>query len=304
MLRNYFLKRWFFIAALIGILLAIRAPEFSRGVFNYTDIRYISALGLFFMSISLATSRLWEAIRRPGPVIFALIVTWGLAPILGYCVGPLFLPPAYQDGLVIICCVPCTLASASVWTGMGGGNQAIALMMTMLTNSLVFIGTASWLAVLTGTHVHFDTGKMIGQLVIYVVVPIILAQSLRAIPIVGRAADGRKSTISFICRLCVLLIIVKSAVDTSTRLSDEGESCKPGMRLNWWRSCWSVPAFISFCYWRDILEPFDCLVEATRWPLELRGARKHSPSLPCWSISFTSTFLWRLCRCSFITCVS
>ena len=222
MLRDYLLKRWFFIAAMIGIMLAIRAPEFSRAVFSYADIRYISAVGLFFMSISLATSRLWEAIRQPGPVMLALFVTWGIAPILGYVVGSAMLPLQYREGLIVVCCVPCTLASASVWTGMGGGNQAIALMMTMLTNSLVFIGTASWLAFLTGTQVEFDTGKMMSQLVVYVVVPIIIAQSLRAVPIIGRAADRRKSTISLICRLCVLLIIVKSAVDTNTRLSAGG----------------------------------------------------------------------------------
>lgn len=226
MIRDYLLKRWFFIAAMIGIILAIRAPAFSRNVFSYADIRYISAVGLFFMSISLATSRLWEAIRQPGPVLTALVVTWGLAPIVGYLVGTYFLPLQYREGLIVICCVPCTLASASVWTGMGGGNQAIALMMTMLTNSTVFIGTASWLAFLTGTEVEFDTGKMMTQLVVYVVVPIIIAQSIRAVPVIGRAADKRKSIISLICRLCVLLIIIKSAVDTNTRLSAEGEGAQ------------------------------------------------------------------------------
>ena len=138
--------------------------------------------------------------------------------------GKWLLPEPYQAGLVIVCAVPCTLASAAIWTRMGGGNEAIALMMTMITNSLVFVGTAGWLLLLTGTSVQLDPMTLIGALVVYVVVPVLLAQGLRATGYIGAFADRHKTTLSVICRLFILMIIVKAAVEASTKLTQQANN--------------------------------------------------------------------------------
>lgn len=205
---------------MIGILLAIQVPGIPGAIFDHLETRYIAAMALFFMSTSLATNRLWQAFLKPGPVMFALALTWGAAPLLAWYVGPWVLPAKYQEGLIIAAAIPCTLASAAIWTGMGGGNEAIALLMTMITNSFVFIGTAGWLAYLTAQDVSFDVSRMVQDLILWVVVPILVAQTIRGIRPVGRAIDTRRPTVKVLAQVCVLVIIIKSALLTNAALDD------------------------------------------------------------------------------------
>ena len=54
-------------------------------------------------------------------------------PILAYLVSHL-LPPLLAGGLIVASVVPCTLASAAVWTRKAGGEDSIAMMTTVVTN--------------------------------------------------------------------------------------------------------------------------------------------------------------------------
>ena len=53
-------------------------------------------------------------------------------------------------GLLVAAAAPCTLASAAVWTRRAGGNDAVALMVTIGTNLTCFVVTPLWLLVTTG----------------------------------------------------------------------------------------------------------------------------------------------------------
>jgi sodium/bile acid cotransporter 7 len=219
-IRSYFLKRWFMILTVLGIFVAVQFPAPTRQAFGYIEVRHIAAVGLFFMSSSLSIKKLLEAMIRPGPVLLAILITWGAAPLLAFSVGPLLLPAKYVIGLIVVCSVPTTLASAAVWTGMGGGNQAIALMMTILTNTLVFLGTTGWIVALTGQDVPIDTRALVTDLLICVVAPILAAQTLRAHSSIAATIDSAKGFIKTIGQVCVLLIIIKSAVRTSEALTE------------------------------------------------------------------------------------
>jgi sodium/bile acid cotransporter 7 len=219
---NYFLKRWFFLGGLVGVAFAIYLPLQARNVFDPMETRYVAGTALFFMSLSLATRQLLESVRRPGPFLAALAMSWLLAPLLAWAVASVALPEKFRVGMIVVMTVPCTMASAAVWTGMGGGNQAVALLMTMVTNSLVFLGTAGWLVVLTGREVSLSPAELMSNLVVYVVVPIVAAQSIRSVSAVGKQVDRIKGGISVLCRVLILLIIVKSAVQASTELARQG----------------------------------------------------------------------------------
>ncbi len=219
MIRSYFVKRWFMILTILGIFAAVQFPNQTSQFFRYIEVRHVAAIGLFFMSASLSIKRLIEAMIRPGPVLLALAISWGVAPLLAYYFGPLLLPEKYVVGLIAVCVVPCTLASASVWTGMGGGNQAVAMMMTVLTNTFVFIGTTGWLVLLTGQDVPIDTPRLITELLLYVVLPILVAQVLRSSSAVAARFDSAKSFVKVVGQVCVLLIIIKSAIKTSETLA-------------------------------------------------------------------------------------
>jgi predicted Na+-dependent transporter len=92
-------------------------------------------------------------------------------------------------------------------------------MMTVLTNTFVFLGTTGWLVLLTGRDIPIDTPRLITELLLYVVLPILVAQVLRASNAVAARFDSSKSLVKVVGQVCVLLIIIKSAIKTSEALA-------------------------------------------------------------------------------------
>jgi sodium/bile acid cotransporter 7 len=146
-----------------------------------------------------------------------------MAPILAWFAAPALLPDPFQVGLLVVAAVPCTLGSAAVWTRLAGGNEAIALMTTFVTNSFVFVGTVGILALLTGLTITLEPTGVILQLLLFVVAPIIVAQTFRLLPPVSKTMDEFKGLVGVATQLCILLIIVKSAVAASTKLGEAQE---------------------------------------------------------------------------------
>ena len=218
MLR-YLARRWFLLLIMLGLYLAVKYPQASDRCLSLVQTRHIAAAVLLLMSLGLPTERLWSAVRRPWPALVALAVSYGVGPVVAWLAGTLLLPLDYRAGLIVAGSVPCTLASATIWTRLAGGNEAIALFVTMLSNTLVFIFTASWLALLTGQQVSFDVGDMVLGLLLYVVAPIAIGQVMHNIGPIGKLAERGKRVISVLCRILILLIIVKSAVLARTGLT-------------------------------------------------------------------------------------
>ena len=221
---DYLTRRWFMILVVTGLIVAVNFPDGAETVFGSIQTRYVAGITLFLMSLGLETRRLWDAIRRPWPALLALAISFGVAPPLAYWAGWALVPEGYRLGLLVAGCVPCSLASAAIWTRLAGGNDAIALMVTMLTNLTVFLFTAGWLSTLGDTQVAIDFWRMAGGLFVVVVFPISVGQLLRAAPTIGALANRGKRLLGVVCRLLILSIIVKSAVDAKLRLNETGDS--------------------------------------------------------------------------------
>lgn len=231
MLLEYLRRRWFLVLTLAGLYIALQFPGQTQRVFGHVETRYVAAIALFFMSTSLPTRRLWHAAIRPTPALLAIAVTWGLAPVLAWLAAPILLPQKFQHGLVVVACVPCTLASAAIWTRMGGGNEAIALLVTMATNLFVFVGTAGWLVALTGRSISFEIPELIGVLMLFVVVPVVAGQGFRAVRPIGWWIDEHRPFVKIVSQLMVFLIIIKAAVQANKELAAQATAARTMQEL-------------------------------------------------------------------------
>ncbi len=178
---------------------------------------------LFLMSFTLDGGRLRESFRAPRPVLWGTLVNIGLLPLLAW---PLAMSHGRADfslGLMIAAAVPCTLATASVSTRQAGGNDAVSLLVTLLTNIVGVVLTPLWLEWSLSTDSNIDTAPIIQSLALTVLLPTVAGQLARRVPSLGQFAIARKFHIGIVAQCLVLLIVTKTSVEAGGRLQSQSE---------------------------------------------------------------------------------
>lgn len=176
------------------------------------DPRITTAVVLFLMSVSLDSAALGRALRSPGPVAVAVVLGYGLLPALAWLLSRGQLHPDLALGLLIAASVPSTLASASVMTRRAGGNDAVSLLATLVTNASCVVVTPAWLALTTGQSVQFDVPAMIRSLLLAALLPTALGQVARLVPLVHQTADRRKPIISAVAQMFIEVIVFTASL--------------------------------------------------------------------------------------------
>ncbi|MCI0334082.1 MAG: bile acid:sodium symporter [Planctomycetes bacterium] len=215
---SFLRQRWFLIVLIATLVAGIAWPGAMRPVVDRMSGDAILAIVTFIMALPLETGVLWRAVRRPGPAWLGAVLNSGIAPPLGW-LASLLLPSELAVGLVLAATVPTTLASAAVWTRRAGGNDAVAFLVTMITNLGCFLVIPAWLTLLIGIRAEVDFGKIVLGLILLVVLPIIVAQLLRQWPPVGAAATRHKPLLSGIAQIGVLSMVLVGAVMCGDRLA-------------------------------------------------------------------------------------
>src|SRR5436190_19264337 len=120
------------------------------------------------MAVGLEARSLGRAVWSPWPALWAVLVSYAVLPPLAAAVGQLI--PGRDDyrlGFLIMASVPCTLASAIVWTRRAGGNDAVALLVVVLTTSTGWLVAPLWLAVFgVAQQVTVSPVDMMGNLLL------------------------------------------------------------------------------------------------------------------------------------------
>ncbi len=187
----------------------------------------LTGVVLFLMSFTLDSRKLAEALRSPRAVLWASLVNFGVLPLLAWPVSMWQLNPDYLLGVIITASVPSTMASASVWTRKAGGNDAVSLLVTILTNGLCFVVTPLWLRTQIGATVSLDTQKLIVDLLIFAMLPIALGQLSRLSPPIARIADAFKTALSNSAQVCILIIIFGSALRAGPKIAESSDGMGP-----------------------------------------------------------------------------
>jgi sodium/bile acid cotransporter 7 len=230
-MKQLFLKRWFLLLMIGGITVAGLIPHRLRPLTDLLDVRVVVALALFLMAWCLEGRSLWETLLRPWPVLSATVISFGFLPILGWIAGSFLIIEDFRIGLMISVSVPCTLASAVLWTRMARGNEATALWTTLSTTGLSWIVTTAWLAWGTGTQVQVETAALMKGLLLVLVLPVALGQLIRAIPVLAQFASRQKTRLSYFSQFLILVIVWKAAVDVFAMLESGGTTVDLGSVL-------------------------------------------------------------------------
>jgi sodium/bile acid cotransporter 7 len=189
-----------------------------------TDVfpaKSVVALVMFLMALPMETSAMWQAVRRPGPAWLATAINAGLAPPLGWLVSRL-LPDELAIGVIAAAVVPCTLAAATVWTRRAGGNDAVAILVTMMTNLACFLVIPFWLRLLTvseaGASAAVDFGELMLKLALLVALPLVAAQVLRQWRPLGALASRNKLPLSVFAQFGILSYVFIGAIGCGREL--------------------------------------------------------------------------------------
>lgn len=238
-MQRWLTRRWFLIS-----LLAVIPGGLWLGAALPADRleRVLSAIGphtgtgltivvLFLMSVTLDNRQLWAALRRPGPVVWATAVTYVFVPLAAWPLIGWQLTPDFAAGLMIAASVPSTMAAASMWTRKAGGNDAVSLLVTLITNGACFLVTPVWLTLAlagdgrsAGPGVELDALAMMQDLLVSALLPIVAGQLCRLVPLGAALADRHKVGCGAVAQLCILAIVLLTSIKGGPRVRAGAEA--------------------------------------------------------------------------------
>lgn len=219
-------QSWFLVALVVllpgGMIWGWQTTdEWRRATVGHVHPATTTVCILFLMAFSLDSSRLRDSFRSPAPVVWGMIVNIGILPLMAWPLARCFSLTDFSLGIMIAAAVPCTLATASVSTRQAGGNDAVSLLVTLLTNVVSVILTPWWLKWAVAVEANVDPWPIIGNLSITVLLPTVIGQLARACQPLRRIAVSQRSQISIAAQCLVLVIVFKAAVEAGGRLQSQ-----------------------------------------------------------------------------------
>ncbi|MCE9554362.1 MAG: bile acid:sodium symporter [Planctomycetes bacterium] len=234
-MKAFVARQWFLIALVIVLAIGFTAWQSLSPWAERFPEKVVVALVLFLMSWSLDSQAVWRAMSRPAAASLGIAVNFIVVPLLAWSVAH-WLPTSLGSGLCLTAALPCTLASAAVWTRRAGGNDAVALIVTMVTNVSCFLVTPFLLWLMTGRQVTVATGgalpapwNMVVSLALVAVLPMTAGQLLRMPRSLAQFATANKTPFSMVCLLGILIMVLLGAINSGHELAKGGEESVLGV---------------------------------------------------------------------------
>jgi sodium/bile acid cotransporter 7 len=144
------------------------------------------------------------------------LMAWPLSLLLGENLGA---------GLIVTAAVPSTLASAAVWTRRAGGDDSVAIVVTIITNSVCFLVTPAWVYGLSGRVIPSEllTGTIL-KLFLFVVLPMFAGQLVRVHAGLGAWGTRHKNQLGIAAQIGVLSVVFLGAIHTGQGDQQAGTS--------------------------------------------------------------------------------
>ena len=188
---------WVFLCIVVGIVLGQWMPGVFQaiGQMEVAKVNLPVGLLIWIMIIPMLLKVDFGAMHQVGRhwrgIGVTLFVNWAVKPfsmaLLGYVfIRHIFAPylPAdqidsYIAGLILLAAAPCT-AMVFVWSRLTGGNPLFTLSQVALNDAIMIFAFAPIVALLLGiSSIIVPWGTLITSVVLYIVIPVVLAQLLR-----------------------------------------------------------------------------------------------------------------------------
>ena len=220
-------RQWFLISLTTVFILGFCFPEFFRPFAEAKQLRnLIVAAVLFLMALSLDTNSITESIRRPWPAMLASAVNVILLPLVAWIFAQV-LTGDMKTGMLVTAAVPCTLASAAVWTRRAGGDDTVSILVTTITNITCFLTVPFWLFVTTGSTMsetdQAELMRMPLRLGTLMVLPMVLAQVFRMNRGVATWATEKKPLLGKFTQVGILSMVLAGATYCGLKMAETND---------------------------------------------------------------------------------
>jgi ACR3 family arsenite transporter len=194
-----YLTLWVVLCIIIGIALGQVLPAVfqSIGQMEYAHVNLPVGVLIWVMIIPMLVKvdfgALHEVRQHAKGIGVTLFVNWLIKPFSMAFLGWLFIKqvfapllPAgqldsYVAGLILLAAAPCT-AMVFVWSRLTGGDPLFTLSQVALNDSIMVVAFAPLVGLLLGmSAITVPWATLLTSVVLYIVIPVILAQILRKI---------------------------------------------------------------------------------------------------------------------------
>ena len=200
------------------VLVGITFPDIFSPINDYTMALF--AFMTFANSLGGGFLEMADVARRPLPVVVIFAILHVVMPLLALAAGELLFPeaPLFTTGLVLEYAIPTGVASL-LWVSIGRGNTSMCLSVVLLDTLLAPFVIPLTLRVLLGSVVEMDTASMVGNLMIMVAIPALLAMTLFQMT-QGRVAATVKPRLAPFAKLTMLVLVLANATGCAPFLRD------------------------------------------------------------------------------------
>ncbi|KAL4859479.1 putative sodium/metabolite cotransporter BASS4 [Chlorella vulgaris] len=223
---------------LVAIIWALAWPAPGKACIEVTiggDIHVIQGINIilvFFISgLVLKTDDLAAAMKHKLGLAFGLISILFVTPCLGFALRVIPLnPPEFAAGLALFAAVPTTLGVGVSLVRSCGGNEGLALLLTVASNIIGIFSMPLWLKALLGSSsdldsVSVDIPDLLARLSITILVPSVVGKLLRELPPfsrhVKRFTNKYKTAISMFSVVMLAMIVWQSLSGAQATLLDQ-----------------------------------------------------------------------------------
>ncbi|KAL8518183.1 hypothetical protein ACS0TY_009521 [Phlomoides rotata] len=217
------------LALISGVLLGLANPRPGCFVDRFY-LSKISIFGIFVISgLTLCSDEIGAAAEAWPVGLFGLVSILFSTPLFLKIILLLKLQPQeFVTGIAIFSCMPTTLSSGVALTRLAGGNSALALAMTMISNLLgiLIIPFSISKFIAAGVGVSVPSEQLLRSLILTLLVPLILGKVARELSKgIADFTDGNRKLLAVISAILLgfapwiqvsrsrsLLLMVKPAI--------------------------------------------------------------------------------------------